>query len=55
VKLQGGGGAFAIYLDKDLFHGASGPCPTFGSPTLASAADFDCARCELWALHRREL
>lgn len=44
----GGGGHFAVYLDRDLFRGSSGECATFASPCLAEAEDFDCVALELW-------
>lgn len=34
--------------DSELFVGSSGPCGTFGSPCLASGADFECYALELW-------
>ena len=31
---MGGGGHFAVHLDRHLCSGVSGPCATFGSPRL---------------------
>ena len=45
---MGGGGAFALYLDKDFLHGVSGPCETFGSDILASSEDFIISDIEFW-------
>lgn len=47
---MGGGGAFAWSLDEELLHGSSGPCDTFASPQLSAAAQFHCAKLEVWAL-----
>ncbi len=47
----GGVGHFAIWLDNDLFEGSSSYCDTFGSPCLASAAEFHVHAVELWHLH----
>ena len=46
----GGGGHFAIFLDGDLLHGASGMSETFGNPCLASNPEFDIGRVEVWGL-----
>lgn len=45
---MGGGDHFAFHVDKRLEHGTSGPCPTYGSPQLASAPDFIVYRMEAW-------
>ena len=43
---MGGGGSFAIYLDKDLCGGTTGPCATFSSPALGpsrfTVQDMEC-------------
>lgn len=44
----GGGSAFALYLDRDLMHGISEACSTFGSRTLASSANFAVGDMEVW-------
>jgi len=45
---MGGGSAFALYLEKDLLHGMSEPCSTFGSEALASAENFVVSSLECW-------
>lgn len=37
-------------IDNDLFEGSSSYCATFGSPCLASSADFKVQALELWHL-----
>lgn len=44
----GGGSAFALYLEKDLLHGMSEPCSTFGSQMLSSTEHFIIADMECW-------
>jgi hypothetical protein len=46
----GGAPAYALCLDGDLDTGSSGPSDTFGSPCLASEAEFSIGRLELWGL-----
>jgi len=48
LAMGGGGGAFGIWLDEELRRGASGRCATFGSPCLATSAEFDVMGVELW-------
>jgi len=45
---MGGGSAFALYLDRDLLHGMSGPCSTFGSEMLSSTENFIINDFECW-------
>ncbi|MES1913963.1 MAG: hypothetical protein MHM6MM_006104 [Cercozoa sp. M6MM] len=49
---MGGGGHFAIYLDRELQHGSSGKCTTFASPPLAGDEDFIVNALELWTVVR---
>ncbi len=44
----GGGGSFALRLDRYFEHGSSGPCRTFLSPQLSSTGDFVCHELEVW-------
>ena len=46
----GGGGHFAIFLDGDLLHGASGISETFGNPCLAHNPEYQVGRVEMWSL-----
>ncbi|CAL5224680.1 g7404 [Coccomyxa viridis] len=46
----GGAPQYALYLDGDLQFGSSGTSDTFGSPCLASNAEFEIGRVELWGL-----
>ena len=46
----GGAPQYALYLDGDLQFGSSGASDTFGSPCLASDAEFEIGRVELWGL-----
>lgn len=45
---MGGGSTFALYLEKDLLHGMSEPCSTFGSEQLASVQNFIISDMECW-------
>lgn len=45
---MGGGSAFAFYLDRDLLHGISEACSTFGSRTLSSTENFAVGDMEVW-------
>ena len=36
----GGGGHYALTIDRDFLRGSSECCPTFNSPPLASSQDF---------------
>lgn len=51
----GGGDHYALWLDRDLYHGTSGNCSTFDSPCLASSEEFTCSVMEVWTfdLERR--
>ena len=40
----------ALWLDRDMDRGSSGPSNTFDSPTLVTAGQFRLRDCELWAL-----
>jgi len=45
---MGGGSAFALYIEKDLLHGMSEPCSTFGSEMLSSTQNFIISDLECW-------
>jgi len=45
---MGGGSSFALYLEKDLLHGMSEPCSTFGSEKLSSEGHFIISSLECW-------
>eukprot|EP00921_Rhytidocystis_pertsovi_P018931 GHVQ01029985.1.p1 GENE.GHVQ01029985.1~~GHVQ01029985.1.p1 ORF type:complete len:852 (+),score=155.43 GHVQ01029985.1:468-3023(+) len=44
----GGGGHYAITVDRDLLIGSSTQCPTFNSPCLASKEDFIVKELQVW-------
>eukprot|EP00923_Selenidium_pygospionis_P037581 GHVN01065865.1.p1 GENE.GHVN01065865.1~~GHVN01065865.1.p1 ORF type:complete len:1126 (-),score=204.26 GHVN01065865.1:1383-4760(-) len=46
----GGGGSFALTIDKDFLRGSSSPCTTFNSPCLASKPDFIVKNFQVWVL-----
>ncbi|CAE8599344.1 unnamed protein product, partial [Polarella glacialis] len=46
---MGGGAGVALYLEKDLLHGMSEACATFGSEVLASSQNFVISDLECWA------
>ncbi|XP_065191814.1 oxidation resistance protein 1-like isoform X1 [Sycon ciliatum] len=48
MSYGGGRGKFGLWLDADLYHGASDSCPTFDNPCLASKTDFLIAGVEVW-------
>ncbi|RVE62471.1 hypothetical protein OJAV_G00157290 [Oryzias javanicus] len=50
LQIGGGGGGFALWLDADLYHGASFSCPTFHNPTLSTHQDFIVQDVEVWTL-----
>lgn len=49
VAMGGGSGGHAFSVRADLLRGSSVPTQTFGSPTLASAAEFAIRDFEVWA------
>ncbi|KFG52691.1 TLD protein [Toxoplasma gondii VAND] len=44
----GGGGHYAISVDKDLLRGSSSCCLTFNSPVLSSSEDFIVKAFQVW-------
>ena len=46
----GGGGNFAVHLDRNLCRGVSGACATFGSPSLSAGKEdaFVVVEMEVW-------
>lgn len=44
----GGGGSFALHLDRDLLNGSSGCSDTFGNCCLAHEGEFTLKNVELW-------
>ncbi|XP_008275183.1 nuclear receptor coactivator 7 [Stegastes partitus] len=51
LQIGGGSGRFALWLDADLYHGASFPCPTFHNAPLSSQEDFIVQDLEVWTMH----
>lgn len=43
-------GGFALWLDADLYHGASFSCPTFKNATLSTHEDFIVQDAEVWTV-----
>ncbi|KAK5619124.1 hypothetical protein CRENBAI_025785 [Crenichthys baileyi] len=50
LQIGGGGGGFALWLDADLYHGASFSCPTFHNAPLSTHEDFTVLDVEVWTL-----
>nr|XP_020452549.1 nuclear receptor coactivator 7 [Monopterus albus] len=50
LQIGGGGGVFALWLDSDLYHGASFPCPTFNNAPLSTQEDFIVQDLEVWTV-----
>uniref|UniRef100_A0A8C6KR26 Nuclear receptor coactivator 7a n=1 Tax=Nothobranchius furzeri TaxID=105023 RepID=A0A8C6KR26_NOTFU len=50
LQIGGGGGGFALWLDADLYHGASFSCPTFNNPPLSTHQDFIVQDVEVWTV-----
>lgn len=50
LQIGGGGGGFALWLDADLYHGASFPCPTFHNDPLSTHEDFIVQDVEVWTV-----
>lgn len=51
LQIGGGGGGFALWLDADLYHGASFSCPTFRNAPLSTHEDFLVQDLEVWTVH----
>ncbi|MED6271476.1 hypothetical protein CHARACLAT_020646 [Characodon lateralis] len=50
LQIGGGGGGFALWLDADLYHGASFSCPTFHNAPLSTHEDFIVQDVEVWTV-----
>uniref|UniRef100_A0A3Q2EGA6 Nuclear receptor coactivator 7-like n=3 Tax=Cyprinodon TaxID=28741 RepID=A0A3Q2EGA6_CYPVA len=50
LQIGGGGGGFALWLDADLYHGASFSCPTFHNAPLSTQEDFTVLDVEVWTV-----
>ncbi|XP_037533041.1 nuclear receptor coactivator 7 [Nematolebias whitei] len=50
LQIGGGGGGFALWLDADLYHGASFSCPTFHNAPLSTDEDFIVQDVEVWTV-----
>ncbi|XP_035986199.1 nuclear receptor coactivator 7-like isoform X1 [Fundulus heteroclitus] len=50
LQIGGGGGCFALWLDADLYHGASFSCPTFHNAPLSTHEDFTVLDVEVWTV-----
>ncbi|XP_041648730.1 nuclear receptor coactivator 7-like isoform X2 [Cheilinus undulatus] len=50
LHIGGGGGGFGLWLDADLYRGASFSCPTFHNASLSSQEDFIVQDLEVWTV-----
>ncbi|XP_011483365.1 TLD domain-containing protein 2-like isoform X1 [Oryzias latipes] len=50
LQIGGGGGGFALWLDADLYHGASFSSSTFHNATLSTHEDFIVQDAEVWTV-----
>ncbi|KAM9310545.1 nuclear receptor coactivator 7-like isoform 1-T1 [Pholidichthys leucotaenia] len=50
LQLGGGGSGFGLWLDADLYHGASFSCPTFHNAPLSTHEDFIIQDVEVWTV-----
>ncbi|XP_034467869.1 nuclear receptor coactivator 7 isoform X2 [Hippoglossus hippoglossus] len=50
LQIGGGGDGFALWLDADLYHGASFSCPTFHNAPLSTQEDFIVQDLEVWTV-----
>ncbi|XP_032414469.1 nuclear receptor coactivator 7 isoform X2 [Xiphophorus hellerii] len=50
LQIGGGGAGFALWLDADLYHGASFSCPTFRNAPLSTNEDFIVQDVEVWTV-----
>ncbi|XP_013858814.1 nuclear receptor coactivator 7 [Austrofundulus limnaeus] len=50
LHIGGGGGGFGLWLDADLYHGASFSCPTFHNAPLSTHEDFIVQDIEVWTV-----
>lgn len=49
LQIGGGGGRLGLWLDADLYHGATSKCSTFNNLPLSSKQDFTIQNLEVWA------
>ncbi|XP_040901211.1 nuclear receptor coactivator 7 isoform X2 [Toxotes jaculatrix] len=52
LQIGGGGGGFALWLDSDLYRGASFSCPTFHNAPLSTQEDFIVQDLEVWTVQK---
>lgn len=50
LQIGGGGDGFGLWLDADLYHGASFSCPTFNNVPLSTHEDFIVQDIEVWTV-----
>ncbi|KAL0984937.1 hypothetical protein UPYG_G00150710 [Umbra pygmaea] len=50
LQIGGGGGYFGLWLDSDLYHGASYACHTFNNQPLSNKQDFTVQDLEVWTV-----
>ncbi|XP_019896354.1 nuclear receptor coactivator 7 isoform X2 [Esox lucius] len=50
LQIGGGGGHFGLWLDSDLYHGASYACHTFNNQPLSTQQDFKVQDLEVWTV-----
>ncbi|XP_028281251.1 nuclear receptor coactivator 7 isoform X1 [Parambassis ranga] len=50
LRIGGGEGVFGLWLDADLYHGASISCPTFHNAPLSTHEDFIVQDVEVWTV-----
>ncbi|XP_026150129.1 nuclear receptor coactivator 7 isoform X2 [Mastacembelus armatus] len=50
LQIGGGGSGFALWLDSDLYRGASFSCPTFHNAPLSTQEDFIVQDLEVWTV-----
>ncbi|KAK1806615.1 hypothetical protein P4O66_005121 [Electrophorus voltai] len=48
LQIGGGGGSFGLWVDADLYHGATFPCNTFHNQPLSPQHDFTIQALEVW-------
>ncbi|XP_028326389.1 nuclear receptor coactivator 7 isoform X2 [Gouania willdenowi] len=51
LQIGGGGSGFALWLDAELYHGASFSCATFQNAPLSTQEDFVVLDLEVWTVH----
>ncbi|XP_041844509.1 nuclear receptor coactivator 7-like [Melanotaenia boesemani] len=52
LEFGGGGDGFGLWLDADLYHGASFSCPTFHNAPLSTHEDFIVHDVEVWTVQK---